>query len=90
MRSNVEAAWRGQPSSSFRGPSTSGSYRLETPLGSVQTNLIFDGADTLPKEVMLETTLRVLDFREDIFEVWLTFYDHNHFLYKIILAGQII
>ncbi|XP_056447304.1 apolipoprotein B-100 isoform X2 [Gadus chalcogrammus] len=69
MRSNVEAAWRGQPSSSFRGPSTSGSYRLETPLGSVQTNLIFDGADTLPKELMLETTLRVLDFREDIFEV---------------------
>ena len=81
MRSYVETAWRGQLSSTLMGSSTSTNHRLETPLGSVQSNLIFDGADTLPKEVMLETTLRVLDFRQDIFEVWLTLYDDNHFLY---------
>ncbi|KAJ3613847.1 hypothetical protein NHX12_020092 [Muraenolepis orangiensis] len=47
----------------------SNNYQLETPIGSVKSHLVFDGANTLPKEVMLETTLRVLGFREDIFEV---------------------
>ncbi|KAG7265390.1 hypothetical protein CRUP_011096, partial [Coryphaenoides rupestris] len=68
LRQHLDA-WQGQPSSTFMGPSASSNYKLETPIGSVQSNFIFDGANTLPKEVMLETTLRVLDFREDIFEV---------------------
>ncbi|KAM4625194.1 apolipoprotein B-100 [Polymixia lowei] len=44
-------------------------YKIETPLGSAQGNIIFDPTDTLPKEVMLETTLRVFDYNCDIFEV---------------------
>uniref|UniRef100_A0A3B4VIY8 Apolipoprotein B n=1 Tax=Seriola dumerili TaxID=41447 RepID=A0A3B4VIY8_SERDU len=44
-------------------------YKINSPLGSVQSNIIFDGSDTLPKEVMLETTLKVFDYNYDIFEV---------------------
>lgn len=44
-------------------------YKIDTPLGSVQSNVIFDSANTLPKEVMLETTLKVLDYNHNIFEV---------------------
>ncbi|XP_074517715.1 apolipoprotein B-100 isoform X1 [Sebastes fasciatus] len=47
----------------------SSNYRIESPLGSVQSNIIFDAMDTLPKEVMLETTLKVFDYSYDIFEV---------------------
>ncbi|XP_042356872.1 apolipoprotein B-100 isoform X2 [Plectropomus leopardus] len=44
-------------------------YKKDSPLGSVQSNIIFDATDTLPKEVMLETTLKVFDYNYDIFEV---------------------
>ncbi|XP_071327155.1 apolipoprotein B-100 isoform X2 [Trachinotus anak] len=44
-------------------------YKINSPLGSVQSNIIFDGRDTLPKEVMLETTLKVFDYNYDMFEV---------------------
>lgn len=44
---------------------------MDSPLGSVQSNIIFDATDTLPKEVMLETTLKVFDYNYDIFEVCL-------------------
>ncbi|XP_073338944.1 apolipoprotein B-100 isoform X2 [Pagrus major] len=53
-------------------PPTNGmsqNYRIESPLGSAKSNIIFDGWDTLPKEVMLETTLKVFDYNYDIFEV---------------------
>ncbi|KAM8915788.1 apolipoprotein B-100 isoform 2-T3 [Spinachia spinachia] len=43
--------------------------KVDSPLGSVQSNIIFDGTDTLPKEVMLETTLNVFNYNYDIFEV---------------------
>lgn len=43
-------------------------YKIASPLGSAQSNIIFD-RDTLPKEVMLETTLKVFDYNYDIFEV---------------------
>uniref|UniRef100_G3N4P3 Vitellinogen open beta-sheet domain-containing protein n=1 Tax=Gasterosteus aculeatus TaxID=69293 RepID=G3N4P3_GASAC len=36
---------------------------------SVQSNIIFNGTDTLPKEVMLETTLNAFNYNYDIFEV---------------------
>lgn len=42
---------------------------MATPFGSLQSRVIFDGTNTLPKEVMLETTLKVLDYNYDIFEV---------------------
>lgn len=45
-------------------------YKIDSPLGSVQSNVIFDAANTLPKEVMLETTLKVFDYNYDIFEVY--------------------
>lgn len=44
-------------------------YKMNSPLGSVQSNIIFDGRDTLPKEVMLETTLKVFGYNYDIFEL---------------------
>lgn len=44
-------------------------YRTETPLGTAKSNIIFNGLNTLPKEVMLETTLKVFDYNYDIFEV---------------------
>uniref|UniRef100_A0A3B4XVK3 Apolipoprotein B n=1 Tax=Seriola lalandi dorsalis TaxID=1841481 RepID=A0A3B4XVK3_SERLL len=51
------------------GTSMSQNYKINSPMGSVQSNIIFDGRDTLPKEVMLETTLKVFDYNYDIFEV---------------------
>lgn len=48
---------------------TSHNYKIDSPLGSVQSNIIFDATDTLPKEVMLETTLKVFDYNYDVFEV---------------------
>lgn len=53
-------------------PPTNGmsqNYRTETPLGTAKSNIIFDGLNTLPKEVMLETTLKVFDYNYDNFEV---------------------
>ncbi|KAK2825862.1 hypothetical protein Q5P01_020076 [Channa striata] len=44
-------------------------YKIESPFGSVQSNVIFNGRETLPKEVMLETTLKVFDYNYDVFEV---------------------
>ncbi|XP_067470643.1 apolipoprotein B-100 [Thunnus thynnus] len=44
-------------------------YKIDSPLGSVQSNFIFDATNTLPKEVMLETTLKVFDYNHNIFEV---------------------
>ncbi|KAG7510147.1 apolipoprotein B-100 [Solea senegalensis] len=44
-------------------------YKTDSPLGSARANIIFDGRDTLPKEVMLETTLRAFDYNYDLFEV---------------------
>uniref|UniRef100_A0A672YEF9 Apolipoprotein Ba n=1 Tax=Sphaeramia orbicularis TaxID=375764 RepID=A0A672YEF9_9TELE len=44
-------------------------HTLETSVGSVRSNIIFDDANTLPKEVMLETTLRAFDYDTNIFEV---------------------
>uniref|UniRef100_UPI001A9946FC apolipoprotein B-100-like n=1 Tax=Gasterosteus aculeatus aculeatus TaxID=481459 RepID=UPI001A9946FC len=43
--------------------------KMDSPLGSVQSNIIFNGTDTLPKEVMLETTLNAFNYNYDIFEV---------------------
>ncbi|XP_051794814.1 apolipoprotein B-100 isoform X2 [Acanthochromis polyacanthus] len=44
-------------------------YKINSPLGSIQSNIIFDDGDTLPKEMMLETTLKAFDYNYDIFEV---------------------
>ncbi|KAF3844295.1 hypothetical protein F7725_007458 [Dissostichus mawsoni] len=44
-------------------------YKIDSALGSIQSNIIFNATDTLPKEVMLETTLKVFDYNYDIFEV---------------------
>ncbi|XP_074548675.1 apolipoprotein B-100 [Halichoeres trimaculatus] len=49
--------------------SMSSNYKVDSPLGSVQSNIIFDNMNTLPKEVMLETTLKVFDYNYDLFEV---------------------
>ncbi|KAF7654321.1 hypothetical protein LDENG_00071110 [Lucifuga dentata] len=44
-------------------------YKIDTPMVSVQGNIIFDPADTLPKELMLEATLKAFDYNYDVFEV---------------------
>lgn len=46
-------------------------YNIESPLGSLSVNIIFDATNTLPKEVMLETTLNVFNYSYDIFEVFI-------------------
>ncbi|KAM9341244.1 apolipoprotein B-100 [Symphorus nematophorus] len=69
-REYIESALNDQPSDTnniFDGMSRN--RKIDTPLGSVQSNIIFDGTDTLPKEMMLETTLKVFDYSYDIFEV---------------------
>lgn len=57
----------------------SGTHNMVTPIGSLQSRAIFDGTNTLPKEVMLETTLKVFDYNYDFFEVCFNkvqFYHH--------------
>ncbi|XP_069573561.1 apolipoprotein B-100-like [Brachyistius frenatus] len=44
-------------------------YKVDSPLGSIQSNIIFDATDTFPKEMMLETTAKVFDNNYDIFEI---------------------
>uniref|UniRef100_A0A3P9M1Z9 Apolipoprotein Ba n=1 Tax=Oryzias latipes TaxID=8090 RepID=A0A3P9M1Z9_ORYLA len=44
-------------------------YKMESPLGSVHSNIIFDGSNTLPKEVILEATMKAFGSSYDIFEV---------------------
>uniref|UniRef100_A0A3B3IC86 Apolipoprotein Ba n=1 Tax=Oryzias latipes TaxID=8090 RepID=A0A3B3IC86_ORYLA len=44
-------------------------YKMESPLGSVHSNIIFDGRNTLPKEVILEATMKAFGSSYDIFEV---------------------
>uniref|UniRef100_UPI003AAA740B apolipoprotein B-100 n=1 Tax=Centroberyx gerrardi TaxID=166262 RepID=UPI003AAA740B len=69
FKNYIELALKDQlsPTNEFIGMSRN--YKMETPLASVQGNIIFDPTDTLPKEVMLETTLKVFDYNYDIFEV---------------------
>ncbi|KAM4724117.1 apolipoprotein B-100 [Anableps anableps] len=44
-------------------------YKLSSPLGSVQSNVIFDDKNTLPKEMKLEVSLKAFDHSYDMFEV---------------------
>ncbi|XP_051252201.1 apolipoprotein B-100 [Dicentrarchus labrax] len=70
LRDYIELALKDQVSPTnkvFDGMSHN--YKTDSPLGSVQSNIIFDATNTLPKEVMLETTLKVFDYNYDIFEV---------------------
>ncbi|XP_061600428.1 apolipoprotein B-100 [Cololabis saira] len=45
------------------------SYRMDSRLGSIQSNVILNGQDTLPKELMLEATLKGFEENYDIFEI---------------------
>ncbi|XP_068573744.1 apolipoprotein B-100 isoform X2 [Cebidichthys violaceus] len=70
LKEYIELALRDQLSPTnkvFDGMSSN--YKIDSPLGSVQSNIIFDATDTMPKEVMLETTLKVFNYNYDIFEV---------------------
>uniref|UniRef100_A0A3B5M0X4 Vitellogenin domain-containing protein n=1 Tax=Xiphophorus couchianus TaxID=32473 RepID=A0A3B5M0X4_9TELE len=46
-------------------------YVLSSPLGSVQSNVIFDSGNTLPKEMKLEASLKAYDRSFDMFQVGL-------------------
>ncbi|XP_070836043.1 apolipoprotein B-100 isoform X2 [Chaetodon trifascialis] len=70
LRDHIELALNDQLSPTnkvFDGMSHN--YKIDSPLGSVQSNIIFDAMNTIPKEVMLETKLKVSDYNYDIFEV---------------------
>lgn len=70
FRDLIEEALGDLLSSSNQPPrGTSRHHNVATPIGSLQSSIIFDGTNTLPKEVMLETTLKVFDYNYDIFEV---------------------
>ncbi|XP_014878835.1 apolipoprotein B-100 [Poecilia latipinna] len=72
LRELIGAALQDKPSSTntmFNGLSKN--YMLSSPLGSVQSNVIFDSGDTLPKEIKLEASLKAYDRSVDMFEVGL-------------------
>lgn len=52
----------------------SSNHKVDSPLGSLGGSIIFDNMNTLPKEVMLETTLKAFDYSLDFFEVNLNFF----------------
>ncbi|XP_067099220.1 apolipoprotein B-100 [Osmerus mordax] len=47
----------------------SSNYRMDNPLVSTQGNILFDSNESMPKEVMLKTTLKAFGFNVDILEV---------------------
>lgn len=44
-------------------------FRADFSFGSMQSDIIFDDMNTLPKEVTLKTTLNIFDGNYDMFEV---------------------
>ncbi|XP_072221414.1 apolipoprotein B-100 [Leuresthes tenuis] len=70
LREDIEAALQGDLSPNdviYDGLSRN--YKVDSPLGSIQSNIILDGKNTLPKEMMLEATLKAFDNKYDFFEV---------------------
>ncbi|CAJ1074177.1 apolipoprotein B-100 [Xyrichtys novacula] len=65
VKEYIESAFQYSP----QVKSMSANYKLDSPLGSIQSNIIVDSTNSLPKEVMLETTLKVFDYNCDIFQV---------------------
>lgn len=47
----------------------SSNYRMDNPLVSTQGNIVFDSNESMPKEIMLKTTLKAFGFNVDILEV---------------------
>lgn len=47
-------------------------YKVDSPFGSIQSNVICNESTPIAKEVMMKTTLKVFDSTYDIFEVWQT------------------
>uniref|UniRef100_A0A3Q2QZW3 Apolipoprotein B n=1 Tax=Fundulus heteroclitus TaxID=8078 RepID=A0A3Q2QZW3_FUNHE len=72
LKELVEAALQDQlsPTSSVFSR-LSKNYKLSSPLGSVQSNIIFDDSNTLPKELKLEASLKAFDRSYDMLEVGL-------------------
>ena len=82
LREDIEAALQGDLSPNdviYDGLSRN--YRIDSPLGSIQSNIILDGKNTLPKEIMLEATLKAFDYKYDFFEV--RFQQRNSKCHKI-------
>ncbi|XP_056282270.1 apolipoprotein B-100 isoform X4 [Pseudoliparis swirei] len=70
LKGHIELALRDQlPPTNKVFDRMSRNCKIDSLLGSVQSNIIFDTTDTLPKELMLETTLKVFNVNYDIFEV---------------------
>lgn len=51
------------------GPMMYGTFSHNYKIGSVETNMIFEGSSYLPKEVMLEMTLKAFGYDIDMMEV---------------------
>ncbi|KAM3595280.1 uncharacterized protein V6R79_021014 [Siganus canaliculatus] len=69
LKEYINLALNDQPTLTNNVFGTSRNYKINSALGSVQSNIIFDDSNTLPKEVMLETTLKVFDYNYDVLEV---------------------
>ncbi|KAM9777528.1 apolipoprotein B-100 [Neosynchiropus ocellatus] len=67
IREYIASSLKDQPPAKILGMSRN--FKLDLPLGSVQSNVIFDGSNTLPKELLLETTLKAFDLNQNVFEV---------------------
>uniref|UniRef100_A0A672I0G0 Apolipoprotein Ba n=1 Tax=Salarias fasciatus TaxID=181472 RepID=A0A672I0G0_SALFA len=71
IRTSIDAGlklWHQLNNLLFHNDRMSGNYKLDSPLGSVQTNIIFDN-DAFPKEMTLGGNLKVFDDDYDVFEV---------------------
>ncbi|XP_068195408.1 LOW QUALITY PROTEIN: apolipoprotein B-100 [Antennarius striatus] len=69
FREHIKLVTNEHLSSTKKALGMSKNYKIDSSLGSIQSNIVFDSTVTLPKELMLETTLRALDSNYDIFEV---------------------
>lgn len=43
--------------------------KMDTAMGSIKSNMIFDSTASLPKEVLLETTFKAFGYNGDMLEV---------------------
>ncbi|KAF7201026.1 apolipoprotein B-100 isoform X2 [Nothobranchius furzeri] len=70
LREVIESALRDHPDPKNRiWDGLSQNYKVDSPLGSVQTNIIFDESSTMPKEMTLEATMKAFHLKHDVLEV---------------------
>lgn len=60
-------------------------YKMDTAMGSMKGNMIFDSTDSLPKAVLLETTLKAFGYNSDMLEVM---FENTNMTQKVYLSNK--